>query len=246
MKNYDRMDNLPPGLPKKLLDLLDRAGRVLYFGEVLHYFRDTLYPKLQELMLSQYPFMQGHTHPIFKEYCTDIHNCVAYDMYCFAMHTEEDMRLKINLREKYTYFEEIKKFYGSPEKAKLITHDDREIYRSYNDAEFEKMMQEENIEIERIHNFRQERMKQFYDIVQPVLFETCPWLMNMDPDSWIIYARYIRDAYHIWENESFRVEEILRFGLPYEYINKGYRHYMEELALKYSEEDAAGLEYPLR
>lgn len=236
MNYHERLDNLPPGLPQKLIDVLDRADRAIYFVELLFYFKEILTPKLQKLMLKQYPDMQGHRHPIFIEYCDDIHNSIAYDMYCFALHADEDMRLNTNIREKYTYFDEIKAAYGSPEKPDFITQADRESHSFFTDEEFEKMMVEDNREIEQMHNRQQERMKQVYDIVQPVLFESCPWLMNMDADFWIIYAMTIRDAYLIWSSECIRVEEILHFGLPYEYINKNYSEYMDELIAKYHEE----------
>ncbi|MBC8045690.1 MAG: hypothetical protein H7Y00_02755 [Fimbriimonadaceae bacterium] len=224
--------------PPEIAASFDKGYDTLYFAfNIYKYLMEVLPPKLHALMVDQHPVMTKHDNPILTKYMKDINVATTYGLAVAIAKLRLDDINKVDQRKQYPKFEQWKKFYASPPQPKTTSDEDRKYYSYINsDEEWQAFKKEEDASSLRFFNWQEKRKTEFYNVVQPILFDRYEWMRNFEPDTWIIYAMHIRDEYENWKSESERVEEILDYNLPYECINQDFTEYIHLLEEAYEKD----------
>lgn len=188
-----------------------------FYGPYMGYVNETK-PLLIELAKKQYNGGKELIHTVQADYIDRVcdNNCGCMISQMNKLHGEYEK--KIDMHEKYPKLEEWRKFYCNPELPKNAD-DSRKYYTYLNDEEWEKLRLDENRKFIMIHNFREKRKSEFYDIVQPRLFKHLPKLIEIEDDYWVAYAVTLRDNYEIWKSYCERLEIVNDYDMPPEYVD---------------------------
>ena len=87
---------------------------------------------------------------------------------------------------------------------------------------WEKYKEEEKNKMFVFHDWEENRKKEYYDIVQPMLFKYLPDLNKTEGDYWVIYAVCIRDNYEEWKSLCEEMETTIDYKMPLESVNWKY------------------------
>lgn len=178
-------------------------------------FLRTIHPPLKELMLLQYPDFKNITDPVQKNHMQDINKFYSFQiiwrLFWFLHFQNKGREIK-----KFPKLEEWRAFYCKPQPTEQISDSLRNHFLFKTDEEWQQHKEEENKKLLQFHNWEENRRQAFYDIIQPLLFETLPALQNMEGDEWVIYAMRLRDEYEEWKSFCEHLETIIDYELPAE------------------------------
>jgi hypothetical protein len=177
-------------------------------------FLQTIHPPLKELMLLQYPDFKSITDPVQKNHIRDINKLFSFFIIwhlCWFLHSRKKGQ---DLKIKYPQLEEWRKFYCHPATPEPISDSLRNHFLFPADKEWLQHKEEEKKNMLEFYNWEESRRQAFYDIVQPLLFETIPALHNLEGDEWVLYAMYLRDQYEEWKTFCEHLETVIDYELP--------------------------------
>ena len=110
--------------------------------------------------------------------------------------------------------------------------------------EFRKQVSEEIIqqvaeeswkeELEYYH-IKENRKKEFYDAIQPIVLNRFKALEDLDYEGWVMFSVFIREEYERYLIRFDHVETVIDYGLDEEDINLDHEHFMEKLSIKMEE-----------
>ncbi len=204
------------------------------FLEFYHFYTNTyescnhrLAPELNKLMLCHYPATQQATHPTQLEYIKDLHETNIFGLLLTLRNRLREQKEGINIHEKYPKLESWKQFYCNPSQPNTVHDNTRNIHLHPDNTEWEKYKAEENHKLKQLHTWRQTRQQEYYDLVQPYLFEYLPQLHNLEPDYWVLYAVTIRDCYEEWLTSCEYLETAIEYHLPPDSITWDYADFKQ-------------------
>jgi hypothetical protein len=212
-------DHLPTDFRDTMDTLLEFCN---FYTNIYEACNHRLTPELNKLMLRHYPATQQATHPAQLDYIQDLHETNIFGLLLTLRNRLREQREGINTREKYPKLDSWKEFYCTPSQPDTVNDKHRNIYVDTDDAEWEKYKQEENRKFKMLHEWQQSRQTEYYDLVQPYLFEYFPDLHNLEPDFWILYAVTVRDNYEEWLTSCEYLETAIEYHLPPDSITWDY------------------------
>lgn len=215
-------------LPGKFQTMIEKNKSSLYF--LFHVYRKVmrdLEPALQKLIYRQYPVFKKETRPLIVEEIQAITSTTGSSLLFNLYHLLDDQRNGVNVRKKYTEFEEWKQFYAMPKVPDVLDESTRPQYTWLSDEEWVKHVESENKAFLEFFNWCEKRKKEFMDVVQTILFKYYKELENLNGDEWIIYAVHIRDEYEYYLSNSESLEEFIDCGFPEEDIKLSHDEYFE-------------------
>ncbi len=181
-----------------------------------------LIPHLNNLMHRHYPATTTATHPTQLQYIQDLHEGHLFGLLLTLRNRLREQREQINIHEKYPKLESWKQFYCTPSQPDTVQDNTRNIHLHPDNNEWEKYKAEENHKLKQLHHWQQIRQQEYYDLVQPYLFEYLPQLHNLEPDYWVLYAVTIRDCYEEWLTSCEYLETAIEYHLPPDSITWDY------------------------
>ncbi|MCH7987579.1 MAG: hypothetical protein IID46_00350, partial [Planctomycetes bacterium] len=204
--------------------------RAFFYDVWLPFVNDAKTP-LIELSFIQYPLLGKTTNParpvefakqtfnrVFLEYIR-----ISNDNHCSRLivtfnKVREEHKQNVDLSQKYPKIEKWREFYCNPEKPYLLNDKHRNRCRYPDDEEWEKYKTKENHKLKKLHRQFEQRKKQYFDIVQPLLFKYLPDLDNIENDHWVIYAVTLRDFYEEWKTICETADTTIQYKMPPESI----------------------------
>ncbi len=180
-------------------------------------------------MHRHYPATTTATHPIQLQYIKELNEGHLFGLFLQLRNHLREQQARINLNEKYPKLQSWKQFYCKPSEPGTLDDKLRNIYLFPNDEDWRKHQQEENHKLKQLHHWQQTRQQEYYDLVQPYLFEYLPQLNDLDPDYWTLYAVTIRDNYEEWLTCAEYLETAIEYHLPPDSITWEYNDFKKLL-----------------
>jgi len=213
-----------------------------FFYDVLLVFDKAMEPPLTQLMLKQNPEFKTFTHPSPLKFMKEINETCAYWL-MWEMHKLcNDYKQNVDMKQKYPRLEEFRAFYCHPEKPHTLEDKSRKYHPELNDEQWKTYQQQENDEMLKYNNWKQKRWKEYYDVMQPALFNYLPELQNMEGDCWVMFAVNIRDNYELWESANERLEILIDFEMPPETIDLSDDDFRKEISKRFEKYDKQSTE----
>ena len=214
--------------------------------DVVHFYNEIycpttheLKPLVRRLMMKQYPIIDTEFRPKVLEEIDWTASRVGHELLMQLSMLMRDQRNGVNLREKYPNFERWIDFYARPPEAPVPDYAFFDKYPDLRDSlteEQKKEIAEETCADETIRYDTFEKLKkEFYDLIQPVIFKYYTALLDLDYDGWVVYALDIREIY---EDYIFRCEHLYSFidyEFPEEDIDLDYKEFEAKRHLRFKE-----------
>ncbi len=202
------------------------------FYETLPAFEKTIHQALLPLMFKQFPDFINITSEELKSHLKTINELFAFDIFWKIFKLIEFDKQKIGWEKKYPGMQGWKEFYCKPQEADKAKRSHYYHTTFASDEEWRLFEEEENKKLLAYHLWEQNRQQQFYDIVQPLIFQTFPDVQNIEGDAWVVYAVAVRDNYEDWKSFSERIESIIDYQLPPGSFMWDYKEYLKVLGEK--------------
>ena len=196
-------------------------------------------PRIQTLMLEQYPALNQTNNKHILKHITDINIRIASQIVIDVwQNVLKEQHQKVNLKRKYPMLEKWRAFYCMPPQPDLITDASRNIYyrTHYTDEQWEQHKAEENRKMKLFFDWTQSRKACFYDIAQAHLFHLLPELYNLENDYWVTYATCFGDIYEEWKTDGEHIETVLEYEMPAKTIHL-YGKEFQDIFQPYFEKD---------
>jgi hypothetical protein len=152
----------------------------------------------------------------------------------------DDQKEAVNLREKYVDFDYWVKTYGKPPAAPVPDYSfaDNNPFLKENISEdiIREVAEESCIEETEHYLWVENRRKEYFDIVQPIVFRYFKPLEDLDYEGWIVYAANIREDYDRYTERCEHVDTIIRYGFDEEDLDLDDDLFMAKLHIKIREE----------
>lgn len=200
-----------------------------FYYEVYEPCAERMIPQLKRLLLKQYPDLKGAMHPSQVKYIGEIVETTPFSLVFGMKRLLKEQRDLKDARDKYPKIDEWREFYGKPEEPGTVSDESRNMFLWSKDEDWEKYKAEQNEEMRIFHEWQQKRLKEYYDIVQPLLFEYMPELENFEGDFWVLYAVTLRDEYESWKDNCEHLENSIEYHLPPESVDWEWEVYKEAL-----------------
>jgi hypothetical protein len=178
-----------------------------------------LIPRLNKLMLRHYPATAKATHPAQVQYINDTNEGHLFGLFTDLRNLLHEQEQGVNILEKYPKLESWREFYCKPSQPATLDDKLRNIYLYPNDEDWKKHQAEENRLLKILHDWQETRKNEYYDLVQPLLFEYLPKLNDLDGDFWVLYAVTLRDNYEEWTSCCEHLETAIEYHMPPKSIN---------------------------
>lgn len=211
--------HLPTGFRHEAEKFLDFCN---FYYHIFQPCSHQLIPQLNQLMHRHYPATTTATHPIQLQYIKDTNEGHLFGLFTALRNLLHEQTQDINIHEKYPKLETWKKFYCNPSQPDTLGDNLRNIHLFPDDEDWKQHQSEENRKLKILHDWHEKRKNEYYDLVQPFLFEYLPQLHNLEPDYWVLYAVTIRDNYEEWTTSIEYLETSIQYHLPPDSITWDY------------------------
>ena len=211
--------------------------------EMRHFYTNTYYPAMQELkpavrcqMMKQYPIIDTEFRPKVLEKIDQMVEATGQELLMELYKLVRDHQQGVNLREKYPKFERWVDFYARPPEvpvpdyAYFDKHPKR--YRTLTDEQKKEMLEEWCASRTEVQFEFEKLKKEYYDLVQPVIFNYYPALLELDYEGWILYSVVIRENYEDYIVRSEHLDSFIDYEFPEEDIDLPYKDLYEKIMLK--------------
>ena len=223
--------------PKFPIEITDEI--TMFYEKVYAPAMSELEPAIHKLMLQQYPIIRGEIRPMVMEYINNAIKYVAHEFLMQLCMVVEDQKEGVKFSEKYEDFQSWVDFYGRPAEKPVVNY---EFFEEYPDiaATFTQEMKDE-FAIETFENetnsfnIEERMMKEYYDIVQPIVLKYYKELDDLNYEGWIMYAVQIREVYEDYKYYCEHLDSFIDYGLEEEDINLPYKEYSDKLGVKINE-----------
>ena len=147
-----------------------------------------------------------------------------------------DQQQGVNLREKYPKFESWVDFYARPPEAPVpdYAYFDKfpRRHKTLTEEQKKEMAEESCVVKTEVQVEFEKSKKEYYDLVQPVIFKYYPALLDLDYEGWILYSVVIRENYEDYIVRSEHLDSFIDYKFPEEDINLPYKDLYEKIMLK--------------
>ncbi len=227
MKNLSRLNNwelsyhiYKDKLPSEFRETMDTFLEFYnFYINIYESCTHRLESQLNKLMVRHYPAIEKATRPAQIEYIKDLNTGHLFGLLFTLRNHLREQTQKINIHEKYPKLESWREFYCNPSQPDTLEDKLRNIYLFPNDEDWQKHKEEENKLLKILHHWQQTRQNEYYNLVQPLLFEYLPKLNDFEGDFWILYAVTVRDNYEEWTSCCEHLETAIEYNMPPESVN---------------------------
>jgi len=207
----------------------------LFYSGVYCPIMDELAHSVRKLMLKQYPVIDTEFRPLVLKYIDWIVSMAGHRFLMNLYVLIQDQKDGINLREKYPDFESWISYYARPAKPELVTDVNFTKFTTFTEQEKQDLMVDENNDIINFFEKEQRLKKEYYDMIQPIVFKYYPAIQNLDYDGWIIYSVQIREDYEDYKFRCEHVETFIEYDFMEEDIHLKYDEFQAKFRIKYNE-----------
>jgi hypothetical protein len=200
----------------------------LFYTGVYMPIMSELAPAVHKLIRYQYPVFETEHRPELWEAIERIVKRTGHRFLLELYNLMQDQKENVNLREKYPDFERWK------ERKKDTNYFSRTIFDSI--AGLTEKQKSELYELiknkfENSFNWKDQRLYEFIDMVQPIVFRYYPQVQELDADGWIVYF------YHLSiEHTDYRLDfEHYAGFIEYEFDVEDLKLPYKEYSVKFSE-----------
>jgi hypothetical protein len=190
---------------------------------------------VRKLMVRQFPVIDLEFRPLVLKYIDWVVSMAGHRFLMNLYQLIHNQKEGINLREKYPDFESWISFYARPSQPDLITEVNYEKFTLYTDQEKKDLIDDENKDITDFFEKEQLLKKEYYDMIQPLVFKYYPALQDLDYDGWIIYSVQIREDYEDYKFRCEHIETFIEYEFQEEDINLRYDEFQAKFRIKYNE-----------
>ncbi len=187
---------------------------------------------LTRLAKEHYPELLTATHPLQIEYIEDANTTTVFGLVYQMRGIVRDMAEGTDILAKYPKMEQWKDFYFH-RKPSVVKESHRNVWLHKTDEEWEQYKEQENRAMYQFFCWEEQRKKEFYDIVQPVLFKLYPPLNDLEGDFWVLYAVNLRDEYECWLSSMEHLQGAIEYEMPPESINWDDEKFRKEYSARY-------------
>jgi len=190
---------------------------------------------VRKLMLKQYPLIEKEYRPMVLEYIDWVVASAGHRLLLNLYVLIQDEKEGVDLWEKYPDFENWIHLFAKPQQVDLITEADLVKFTTFTNEEKKELIEEENKDIIRFFNLQENFKKEYYDIIQPIVFRYYPALQDMNYDGWIIYSVHIREDYEDYKYRCEHIETFIEYEFQEEDIHLKYDEFQAKFRIKYNE-----------
>lgn len=209
--------------------------RKLFFDVIMKY-QEQVAPKLRGLMMKQYSDFALLTHTAQLQWIKDVTETSASALAWQMDYVCTQYKQGVDLGKKYPKLDEWREFYCNPARPKTLDNKYRKYRPTMSDEEWKKYKEEEDKKMLEFHEWEQNRLTEYYDIVQPALFKIMPALNDIEGDFWVIYATELRDNYEVyWKSPCERLEIIIDYQMPPQSIELSDDHFDKALQERFEQ-----------
>ena len=216
---------------------------LVYFG-VYKPSKEKIAIAIRKLMVKQYPVIESEFRPLVLEYINWLVSSTGHRLLLNIYNLILDQKEGIRLRDKYPDFATWKDIYARPQKPDLITIEDFNKFSFYTDQERKQLIKEENEEINKYFELQERQRKEFYDVIQPIIFNNFPVLNVLDNDGWIVYSYQIRNEYDDYKFRCEHIQKFIEYEFPEEDINLEDDEFLAKFRQLYNEKWERKHHYP--
>lgn len=148
-----------------------------------------LTPPIRKLMDKQYPIIKKETRQAVLDELDRIAGLVGPYLLVRLYELVYDENAGVDLREKYTDFEKLVDFYARPDTPRVLEESFFDQFNWLTDEQKQQMIEEDRKEAQEAFDWKEGRQREFYDIVQPILFKHFKELLELNHDGWIDPSR---------------------------------------------------------
>lgn len=207
----------------------------LFYQGIYKPFMNKLTPSVGKLVIKQYPVIDSEFRPMVLEYINSLVSSTGHKLMINLYNLIQDQKEGVCLREKYPDFKTWTELYARPLMPDLITIEEYDEFSFYTDKEKKQLIQEENKEIIKSFEIQEKLRKEFYDVIQPLLFKYYSTLTELDSDGWIVYAYQIRNDYEDYKFRCEYIRKFIEYEFPEEDINLKYDEFQAKFRRIYNE-----------
>lgn len=223
--------------PSVLIDVTDEITK--FYVKVYTPAMDELKRAVLKLLLQQYPIIRGESRPLVLDYINEAVKHVGHEFLMQLYMLVQDQREGVNYREKYPEFEELVEFYGRPAEKPEVNYSffDKypDIAASFTQKEKEEFAIERHESETVSFDIEEKLMKQYFDIVQPIVLKYYHELYDLNYEGWIMYAVQIREIYEDYKYYCEYLDTFIDYGFDEEDINLPYDEFSDKLGIKINE-----------
>src|ERR1035437_4149829 len=211
----------------------------LFYNGVYYPVMKELAPTVRKLMYKQYPLLETEFRPMVMDHINWMVSKAGHRLLLMLNILVQDQKEGVNLREKYPDFESWIDFYARPPEPPVPNYhylDNNPLLFNALTAEQIKEIADEEWESDIKYFIKVEGLKkEYYDLIQPLVFKYYPALQELDYDGWIIYAVEIREEYEDFKLRCEHVDSFIEYEMDEEDINLGYKEFHEKFSIKFHE-----------
>ncbi len=197
-------------------------------------------PKVRRLIEKQYPSVIGEIRPKLVEYINWIANSAGKYLLVSSHELVDDQTEGVNLREKYPELDFWAERYGKrpePPVPDYTFADNNPFIKEHISEEIIREVAEESCVEETEYYLRTEkRRKEYFDIVQTVVFKYFKALEDLDYEGWIVYATNINEDYEMYIERCDHIDTIITYNFDEDDLNLDEDLFMEKLHIKIKEQ----------
>lgn len=188
-----------------------------------------LTPQIRKLMEKQYPIIKKEKRQAVLDELDKIASLVGPYLLVRLYELVYDEKVGVNLREKYTDFEKLVDFYARPDAPRMMEESFFDQFTWLTDEQKQQMIEDDRKEAQEAFDWKEGRKREFYDIVQPLLFKYYKEVLDLNHDGWIIYAVHIREEYQDYMMRTDHISTFIQFEFPEEDLHMPYKEFSEKL-----------------
>lgn len=187
-----------------------------------------LVPAVRQLMEQQFPAIKKERRPAILKELDRIAGLSGRIFLIQLFELVYDENRGVNLREKYPLFDTWLGFYANPGKPYNMDNSFLDKLEFLTDEQKKELVEEIRREVQEAFDWKLNRRKAFYDIIQPLAFKYYKRILDIEPDSWIIYSVFIREEYETYEMLSDHIATFIQFEFPEEDLHIPYSEFSEK------------------
>jgi hypothetical protein len=214
--------------------------------EITHFYENVfvpvtseLEPAIYKLMIQQYPLIRGESRPLVMEYINNTIKYVAHEFLMQICMVVLDLKEGVKFSEKYEKFQSWVEFYGRPAEKPVLNYDFFEEYPHLAVNFTQEMKDEfavESLESETItYETEGKLMKEYYDVVQPIILKYYKELDDLNYEGWIMYAVQIREVYEDYKYYCEHLHTFIDYGFDEADIDLPYQEFSDKLGVRINE-----------
>ncbi len=189
----------------------DLRNRNFYYNVYRKVMKE-LTPALRQLMDDEYRLFSKEVRPRILVELNRIAGLFGQNLLLDAYNLLYIEEIGLNLRDIHPDFEQMKAKFASQGKPHFLDDSIFDQFPWKSEEQRQDAEREHRERVQKEFDEEQELRKEFYDVVQPILFKYYGELLDMEPDSWVLYASYMDREYDDYNEECDAMYYFIYYG----------------------------------